>query len=81
MKQSVWLWEVTQSTCRVDGAGLVPVYGVCVREDGRQVWAFPDVDTCRLTVEELALRLQETCPEPCHWAAIVEDFVAEQVSL
>lgn len=80
MGKAIWIWEVTRGICLADGADKAPVYGLCARQDGRVVWAFEDVDACRQTVEELASRLRETSPEPCHLAEIVEDYIAGQVS-
>ncbi len=80
MEKAIWTWEVTRGICLADGAEKVPVYGIRARQDGRVVWAFEDVDTCQQTVEELAARLREASPEPCHLAEIVEDYIAGQVS-
>lgn len=74
-------WERTQSICVTPGAEGVPVYGVRVRLTDGSAWEFPDVDTSPQTVDRLLERLRQAAPEPCHFAELVEDFIAETVTV
>lgn len=65
-------WRVVCSVCSTDGAEGIPVYGVRCRD-----WAWPDVDTDRAVAQRLADRLNAAQPEPCHYADMVLDFIAE----
>ena len=75
-----WRWEVVEGRCEADGADGVTVYGVRARQADRVEWTFEDVDTDRRRAEQLAARLQDAQPEPCHWQELAEDWVAAAVT-
>lgn len=65
-------WTIVYSACSTDGAEGMPVYGVQCSD-----WSWPDVDTDRAVAQRLADRLNTLQPEPCHYADMVLDFIAE----
>ncbi|MBE6778499.1 MAG: hypothetical protein E7541_03845 [Ruminococcaceae bacterium] len=67
-------WKRIRSVCATDGAQGKKVYGVQV-VCGEIVWRFEDVDASARRVERLVALLNEEQPEPCHWEAIVEDYI------
>ena len=71
------IWEIVQSICTTPGAEGVPVYGVRVRCRDGGTWHWPDVDTDPVVTSRLVKRLQETQPERCHYAELVEDYIQE----
>ena len=69
-------WEVIPGICATPGAEGRATYGVRVTYPGGQ-WQWVDVDVDAAVVQRLAVRLNEAQPEPCHFAAMVLDFIEE----
>lgn len=69
--------RVRMGVCLTPGAPSEPVYGL-VAERGDCRWEWPDVDTDRARVEELAHKLEAEQPAACHLEDIVRDFVLER---
>lgn len=70
-------WRVTQGYCRTEGAEDCPTYGVAVTLSDNTGWAWADVDVDRAVAQALAARLQRLQPAPCHFEALVLDFIEE----
>ncbi len=73
-------WIVIRGMCGTPGAEDRPTYGVqCVYAGG--VWTWSDVDTDPVAAQMLADRLNALCPEPCHFADMVLDFIEERAGM
>ena len=70
-------WRVTQGYCRTEGAEDCPTYGVAVTLPDSTEWGWADVDVDRRAAQALAARLQCLQPAPCHFEALVLDFIEE----
>ena len=66
-------WRVICRVCGTHGAEDIPTYGVRCGD-----WEWADVDTDFVAVQCLADRLNAVQPEPCHYADMVLDFIAER---
>lgn len=69
-------WICTQSLCSTQGAEAVATYGVRVEHPGG-LWEWADVHVDSAAVQRLVDRLNRMQPEPCHFADIVQDYIAE----
>ena len=67
-------WQVVDGICETQGGEGQRVYGVCVKCGGVVLAQWTDVADNREAAAHLARLLQQTCPESCHWDAIVEDY-------
>lgn len=69
-------WQVVKGVCETDGGEGVDVYGVQVTCPDGSCWRFADVTDSADEAERLADLLQQSCPHPCHWQDVVEDYIA-----